>query len=52
LVSNQADTDPFNFDNIAKQRNLNDKGKALAKALGDAKGWPLDPRHPVYSRGR
>ena len=36
---NQADTDPFNFDNIAKQRNLNDKGKALAKALGDAIRW-------------
>ena len=34
--SNQADTDPFNLDNIAKQRNLNDKGKALAKAFGDA----------------
>src|SRR5215813_15184956 len=32
----QADTDPFNFDNIAAQRNLNDKGKALAKAFGDA----------------
>jgi hypothetical protein len=39
LFSNQADTDPFNFDNIAKQRNLNDKGKALAKALGDAIRW-------------
>src|SRR5712672_3119877 len=35
-VSNQADTDPFNFDDIAKQRNLNDKGKALARAFGDA----------------
>jgi phosphohistidine phosphatase SixA len=34
--SNQADTDPFNFDNVAKQRNLNDKGKELAKAFGDA----------------
>jgi hypothetical protein len=32
----QADTDPFNFENIAEQRNLNDKGKALAKAFGDA----------------
>jgi len=32
----QADSDPFNFDNIAAQRNLNDKGKALAKAFGDA----------------
>jgi broad specificity phosphatase PhoE len=32
----QADTDPLNFDNIAAQRNLNDKGKALAKAFGNA----------------
>ena len=28
----QADTDPLNFENTAAQRNLNDKGKALAKA--------------------
>jgi phosphohistidine phosphatase SixA len=34
--SNQADTDPFNFDNVAKQRNLNGKGKELARAFGDA----------------
>src|SRR5215471_5079421 len=32
----QADTDPLNFDNIAAQRNLNDKGRALAQAFGDA----------------
>ena len=32
----QADTDPLNFDNIAAQRNLNDKGKALAQAFGDS----------------
>jgi phosphohistidine phosphatase SixA len=31
-----ADTDPLNFDNIAAQRNLNDKGKALAKTFGNA----------------
>jgi broad specificity phosphatase PhoE len=34
--SNQADVDPFNLANIAKQRNLNDKGKELAKAFGNA----------------
>jgi phosphohistidine phosphatase SixA len=34
--SDQADTDPFNFDNIAKQRNLNEKGKQLAKEFGYA----------------
>ena len=34
--NDQADTDPFNFSNIAAQRQLNDKGKALAKAFGAA----------------
>ena len=34
--SDRADTDPVNFDNIAKQRNLNAKGKELAKTFGDA----------------
>jgi hypothetical protein len=34
--ADQADTDPLHFDNIAAQRNLNDKGKALAAAFGDA----------------
>lgn len=34
--TDQADTDPLNFDNIAAQRNLNDKGKALATAFGGA----------------
>src|SRR5262250_1540217 len=32
----QADTDPLNFDNIAAQRNLNENGKALATAFGNA----------------
>lgn len=32
----QADADPFHLDNVAAQRNLNDKGKALAKAFGEA----------------
>ena len=32
----QADTDPFHPDNIAAQRQLNDKGKALAKSFGNA----------------
>lgn len=30
----QADTDPFNLDNIAKQRQLNAKGEDAAKAFG------------------
>jgi broad specificity phosphatase PhoE len=32
----QADTDPFHLDNVAAQRNLNDKGMALAKAFGES----------------
>ena len=32
----QADTDPLHPENIAAQRNLNDSGKALAKAFGEA----------------
>src|SRR6476660_10352932 len=34
--SDQADTNPFNLADVAKQRNLNDKGKELAKAFGEA----------------
>ena len=34
--SDEADADPVDFDNIAAQRNLNDKGKAAAVALGEA----------------
>lgn len=34
--ADQADTDPLNLDNVAKQRQLNDKGRADAKAGGDA----------------
>ena len=33
--ADQADTDPLNLDNVAKQRQLNDKGRADAKAVGD-----------------
>jgi len=45
----QADTDPFNFDNIAKQRNLNDSGKALAKAFGEALRQAGVPIGKVYT---
>ena len=34
--SNQADTDPLNIKNVAAQRQLNDQGRALAKAMGEA----------------
>src|SRR3984957_5470827 len=45
----QADTDPLNFDNVAAQRNLNDKGKALAKAFGDALHQAGVPIGKVYT---
>src|SRR5262245_43793937 len=32
----QADTDPLHPENIDKQRQLNDQGRALAKAIGEA----------------
>src|SRR5262249_30114838 len=47
--SDQADTDRFNFDNIAKQRNLNAKGKELAKAFGDAIRQVGIPAGEVYA---
>jgi len=45
----QADTDPLNFDNIAAQRNLNDKGKALAKTFGEALRQAGVPIGKVYT---
>jgi hypothetical protein len=45
----QADTDPLNFNNIAAQRNLNDKGKALAKAFGEAIRQAGVPVGKVYT---
>src|ERR1700742_1352546 len=45
----QADTDPLNFDNIAAQRNLNDKGKALAKSFGDSLRQAGVPVGKVYT---
>ena len=45
----QAGTDPLNFDNIAAQRNLNDKGKMLAKQFGDALRQAGVPVGKVYT---
>ena len=45
----QADTDPLNFDRFTAQRNLNDKGKALAKAFGDAIRQAGVPVGQVYT---
>src|SRR3954464_15712469 len=45
----QADTDPFNLDNIGAQRNLNDNGKQLAKDFGDALRAAGAPIGKVYT---
>ena len=45
----QADTDPFHLDNIAAQRNLNDNGKALAKAFGESLRQTGVPIGRVYT---
>jgi phosphohistidine phosphatase SixA len=34
--TDQADTDPFNFDNVSAQRQLNEAGKASAESFGEA----------------
>ena len=34
--ADQADTDPLNHDNVAKQRHLNDRGRTEARAVGEA----------------
>ena len=34
--ADQADTDPLDITNVAKQRQLNDQGRALARAIGEA----------------
>ena len=47
--SDQADKDPLNFDNIAAQRNLDDKGKALATAFGRAFSQIGIPIGKVYT---
>jgi len=47
--SNQADAAPVNFDDVATQRNLNDKGKQLAKAFGDAVRRAGVPIGEVYT---
>jgi phosphohistidine phosphatase SixA len=45
----QADTDPLNFDNVAAQRNLNDKGKELARQFGEALRGAGVPVGEVYT---
>ena len=47
--NDQADTDPFNLDNITKQRQLNDKGRADARGLGEVFRRAGVPLGRVYS---
>jgi len=47
--TDQADTDPLNLDNVAKQRQLNDKGRADAKAVGDVFRGAAIPIGKSYS---
>ena len=48
-ITDQADTDPFNFENISAQRNLNDNGKALARSFGEALRQAGVPVGKVYT---
>ena len=45
----QADTDPLHPENIAAQRQLNDRGKAAAKGFGDALRQIGAPVGKVYT---
>ncbi len=47
--ADQADTDPFNLDDVAKQRQLNDQGRADAKAVGEAFRGAAIPIGKSYS---
>ena len=47
--SNQADVDPYNLADVSKQRNLNDKGKELARAFGVALREAGVPIGKVYT---
>src|SRR5712692_12049323 len=45
--ADQADTDPLNHENVARQRHLNDQGRAQARAVGEvfkATGVPTGRR--------
>src|SRR5207247_1048417 len=48
--ADQADTDPLNLENVAKQRQLNDKGRADARSMGEALKRAGIPIGRVYSR--
>src|SRR5580765_5241150 len=45
----QADTDPLNLDNVEKQRQLNDGGRAVAKQVGESMKKLGIPLGKVYT---
>ena len=45
----QADTDPLNLDNVDKQRQLNDGGRAVAKQVGESMRKLGIPLGKVYT---
>src|SRR5436305_7664678 len=47
--SDQADTDPLNLTNVARQRQLNDDGRALAKSIGESMHKLRIPVGQVYT---
>jgi broad specificity phosphatase PhoE len=47
--ADQADTDPFNLDDVARQRQLNDKGRAQARAMGEVLRTAGVPIGAAYS---
>src|SRR5438045_1028601 len=48
-AADQVDVEPIDFDNIAAQRNLNDKGKAAAARFGEALRQIGAPIGKVYT---
>jgi broad specificity phosphatase PhoE len=47
--TDQADTDPLNFKNVAQQRQLNDTGRELARSIGDSLRKLKIPVGQVYT---
>src|SRR5262252_10475363 len=45
----QADTDPLNYENVAKQRQLSPAGREVAKEVGDALKALQVPLGKVYT---
>lgn len=48
-VGTETDVEPYDFDDITKQRNLSESGRALAKAFGDGLRRAGAPIGKVYT---